>query len=326
MSQSCPMCGSARTIQLDEVAVERVVDGYKNSNLRIDIRNLMPKATTAIRLLNCEDCDAEWFDPMITGDDALYIELQKNDWYYQSDKPEHAQAAALIAPKSRILEVGCGSGAFASYLDPSVSYRGLEFNAKALERAQSAGLDVTMTSIETIAEQEPGTYDVVCHFQVMEHVSDVPAFMRACVKSLREGGLLLVSVPSEDSFLRIAAASWLNMPPHHVTRWSDRALRSLYTRLGVDITDLWHEGVAAYHKNWYEATISAFALSGRSNMARILDDRDFRYRLARRAARTRFLRQRLFELGERKFPYAGRGHSVTIWGTKPMSTAEVVGQ
>lgn len=320
---NCPICDSDQVSQIDKISIERVIEGYKTSNLNIDIRHLLPPGDGFLHLLKCQSCDAQWFQPMSTGDDELYAELQKHNWYYQNDKPEHAHAAKLIAPGSRVLEVGCGSGAFAAYLDPSISYRGIEFNDGALARARRAGLDVTMKSIEAIAEEQPKAYDVVCHFQVMEHVSDVPKFMRACVGALRDGGLLLVSVPADDSFLRIAAASWLNMPPHHVTRWSDRALRNLLSNLGVGGVDLWHEDVAQYHKKWYEATMATFALAGVENGRPILDDNKIRYRLARRAARAGFLKRLLLWRGESIFPYSGRGHSVTIWGTEPLASAAV---
>lgn len=321
---NCPICDNDQVSQIDKISIERVIEGYKTSNLNIDIRHLLPPGEGFLQLLNCQSCDAQWFQPMAAGDDALYAELQKHDWYYQNDKPEHAHAAKVIAPGSRVLEVGCGSGAFAAYLDSSISYHGLEFNEGALARARGAGLNVMMKSIEAIAEAQPKAYDVVCHFQVMEHVADVPRFMCACVAALRDGGLLLVSVPADDSFLRIAAASWLNMPPHHVTRWSDRALRNLVSNLGIDIVDLWHEDVAVYHKKWYEATVATFALTATRNVRPILDDNGIRYRLARRAARIGVLKRPLLWFGEKIFPYSGRGHSVTIWGTKPLAPAAAV--
>ena len=101
-------------------------------------------------------------------------------------------------------------------------------------------------------------------------------------------------------------------------------LRNLLFNLGIGNVDLWHEDVAVYHKKWYEATVATFALTSGNNVCPVLDDNGIRYRLARRAARTEILKRPLLWLGEKLFPYAGRGHSVTIWDTKPTAATVAV--
>ena len=119
-----------------------------------------------------------------------------------------------------MLEVGCGRGAFASLLkaqQPSVRYRGLEFNQAAVQAACAAGHDVVCRTLSDGAAQRPGHHDLVCHFQVLEHVPDPLAFTRDSVAARRPGGLLLVAVPAEDRFIGQQRDAWLNMPPHHLT-------------------------------------------------------------------------------------------------------------
>ena len=41
-------------------------------------------------------------------------------------------------------------------------------------------------------------------------------------------------MPSDDSFLALSVNN-LNMPPHHITRWSDQALRNLTKLLNVEL-------------------------------------------------------------------------------------------
>lgn len=128
-----------------------------------------------------------------------------------------------------MLEVGCGRGAFASLLkaqQPSVRYQGLAFNQAAVQAACEAGHDVVCRTLSDEAAQRPGQHDLVCRFQVLEHVLDLLAFLRDSVAARRRGGLVLVTVPAEDSFIGQQGDAWLNRPPHH--SWA--AVRPLQPR------------------------------------------------------------------------------------------------
>lgn len=276
----------------------------------------MPLGEDSIELLECAACGLRWFFPMIAGGPEFYEALQQHDWYYQIEKPEYPHAAALIAPGSDVLEVGCGRGAFASHLKQVRSYRGLEFNLEAVRKAIVAGLDVTQTPVEEEAARRPGHYDLVCHFQVLEHVPESLGFMQACVAALKPGGMLLVTVPAEDSFLSVATSAWLNMPPHHVTRWTDKALSQLFSSLGLTVTHVWHEPVADFHRDWYQATMRYFGLARMLGHRVALDDQSVLPRIARRLGRSKWFGQWLFNRGESRFGYRLRGHSVCFAGVK----------
>ena len=314
MASTCPSCHSAAFDVLDRVSSAALVGGYRQPHLAIDISALLPAACTGLDLQACRRCGLRWFVPMPAGDASFYERLQHHPWYYQTDKPEHAHVAAQIGPGQSVLEVGCGAGAFAAHLAPSVSYRGLEFNDAAVQRALAAGLDVSKRAVESEAEAQPAQYDVVCHFQVLEHVPELAAFMRACVTALRPGGRLIVAVPSEDSFLRIAGAAWLNMPPHHVTRWTDAALTHLFEALGVEVESVWHEPVAAYHADWYAAVLSEHAVARLLGLRASLAGGGWAARLAYRAGRIPVLRRWLLARGEAAFEFSGRGHTVCVMG------------
>lgn len=314
MPTTCPSCQSDAFEVLDSVSSAALVGGYRQPHLAIDISALLPEACAVIDLLACRRCGLRWFFPMPAGDASFYEQLQHHPWYYQTDKPEHAHAAAQIGPGQTVLEVGCGAGAFAAHLPPLVSYKGLEFNNAAVQRALAAGLDVSKRTVEAEAEAKPARYDVVCHFQVLEHVPDLVTFMRACVQALRPGGCLIVAVPSEDSFLRIAGSAWLNMPPHHVTRWTDAALTHLFEALDVEVESVWHEPVAACHADWYAAVLSEHAVARRLGLRTSLAGGGWPARLAYRTARIPRLQRWLLAHGEAAFEFSGRGHTVCAVG------------
>lgn len=316
LENQCPACHHNGFDHIDSVTTQALAKGYLLPHLGIDISAFLPSQMERIDLLECRACGLRWYWPMIPGDAGFYEQLQRNEWYYQTGKPEHAYAATKVASNQRLLEIGCGAGAFAACLPPSVSYSGLEFNDSAVRRAVAAGLDVKHQSVDEEAATRPGSYDVVCHFQVLEHVSDVSGFMRACVAALKPGGQLMVTVPSEDSFLSIAGASWLNMPPHHVTRWTDRALTNLLTSLGVETESIWHEPVASFHAEWYSAVLISYAVGRMLGVRPSLRGDGLAGALAYRAGRVPALRRWLVARGESAFPFSGRGHSVCVIGRR----------
>jgi SAM-dependent methyltransferase len=306
---ACPACSANVVLPVETVASADLVAGYRDKG--IDVAACLA-STPVIDLYRCAGCDLGFFAPPCAGDAAFYEQLQQYDWYYQDDKPEYAYASQHVGDGARVLEVGCGKGAFRAALPRSVSYTGLEFNDAAVRKAQAAGLNVSRQSVEAHAAANPGAYDVVCSFQVLEHVPAPKEFVHACVQALAPGGKLILAVPAEDSFLAIAPNSPLNMPPHHVLRWSDRALANLAGREGLAVVDLWHEPVASFHTEWHRQALAFhyFVLCGLAK-TRLLD-RGLRHRAIGRLLRFRALRDALAASVLRRLPALGRGHTVVM--------------
>jgi SAM-dependent methyltransferase len=187
---------------------------------------------------------------MITGDENFYSALQKNDWYYMTDKEEYQYVKQFIKKTDKVLDVGAGKGAFANLLSTK-RYVGLDLSIGAKEMASSNGITILNETIQEHANKYPEEYDVVCSFQVLEHVSDPYMFIKSQLNTLKSGGLLILAVPSEDSFLKYAVNGILNMPPHHVTRWSDEALKKIGDLFNLILIDLQHEIVQDVHRRWY---------------------------------------------------------------------------
>lgn len=170
------------------------------------------------------------------------------------EKYEYEFAKQFILPEFKVLEVGCGKGAFAKYLNTK-NYVGLDFSENARKMAAKNGIVVENTSILEYAKNHPEEFDVVVSFQVLEHVSDPKSFLESKIKACRKGGRIIVAVPSENSFLKYAVNSILNMPPHHVTRWSDETFHFIAKKYHLEIEIIHHEKVQEVHKAWYLSTL-----------------------------------------------------------------------
>jgi 2-polyprenyl-3-methyl-5-hydroxy-6-metoxy-1,4-benzoquinol methylase len=300
----------------DQVLVSDLISGYQQADIGVDITRLFAGVKDRISLVRCSNCRGAWYQNAPSGDQTFYAQLQNHDWYYRDVKPEFQFAVTNVRPGDRLLEIGCGRGAFASLLPDRVTYRGLEFNEVATSRAQIQGLDVEKKSIEDEALQRPASYDVICHFQVLEHVSDPYAFMLACSRALKPGGLLIVAVPADNSFVGYAESAWLNMPPHHLTRWTEKALASIFGRCGIQPTQTWLEEVDEAYRGWYEAVLLRagwLSLFGkRPRLVSTPGTHRWMYRAARLGNIGMLLRARAIS----RYPDIVNGHSLCVVGKK----------
>ncbi|MBV9462649.1 MAG: methyltransferase domain-containing protein, partial [Verrucomicrobiae bacterium] len=230
---------------------------YRKS-LGLDIAGEL-RGASEIRQLECGRCGLLFFDPRPAGSEKFYAALQGFDWYYVDEKDEYALAAARLRPTDRVLEIGCGKGVFGSMIRVG-RYVGLEFSPEARDSAEKRGLEVLHESIQAHAASNRGAYDVVCAFQVLEHVPDLNDFVRASVEALKPGGLLIYSVPSADGFLGVARNAVLNLPPHHMSWWRDRAFRSLAKNFGLRAEEIVQERLQPAHRLWYAQVLAMEAL------------------------------------------------------------------
>jgi SAM-dependent methyltransferase len=248
----CPLCGSGDTLFETRISAESIVKSYIAAQRELVKHDL--RGTPWIQVYHCQRCHVVFFDPELPGSPEYYASFQAFDWYYLEDKPEYDMAIKWMPPSARVLEVGCGVGWFGRKLT-SGQYTGLEYSHAAAEKARASGLDVRTQSIEEHAVACPAAYQVVCSFQVLEHVSGPGAFISKCIECLEPGGLLIFAVPSEDSFLKFAQNGYLNLPPHHLTRWPDKTLEAMAGIFPVSLVAIEHEVVADCHLQAYVSTM-----------------------------------------------------------------------
>jgi len=252
----CPLCKSKDIQQIERVKKNDLVSLYKKLT-DIDFSYLINQD---IDLCECKNCKLRFYNPMITGDEKFYNSLQKFDWYYMDEKEEYIYARDYIRPTDKVLEVGSGKGAFAKHL-PTKDYIGLDFSENAKKMAAENGIKIENEMIQDYVKQHKEEFDAVLSFQVLEHVSNPKEFIESKIEALKKGGRLIIAVPSEDSFLKYVSNGILNMPPHHVTRWSDDTFEYLASTYDLHLETIYHEKVQNVHKSWYLATLVSNALS-----------------------------------------------------------------
>jgi SAM-dependent methyltransferase len=128
------------------------------------------------------------------------------------------------------LEIGCGQGAFGARLADEVLYLGVEPDdvsyRVACGRIEPRGGKV-LNGTHSIVPQG-STYDLVCAFEVLEHIEDDKGILAEWVPLVRPGGHLMLSVPAFQE--RFGA---MDRHAGHFRRYSPSELEALMVEAGL---------------------------------------------------------------------------------------------
>lgn len=181
------------------------------------------------------DTGLYFFSPTVAGDASFYqrfyaAHAAHATLSFSSElRLEFITAAQHIADGSRVLDVGCGSGAFREHL-PHSTYCGLDPYA-----VPGAAADVIRQTLAEHVIEAHGRYDVVTAFQVIEHVADPLDFAQQLVALLRPGGTLIFCAPLHPSPLTEIPNFLINAPPHHLTWWNASACQALAEAVNIEV-------------------------------------------------------------------------------------------
>jgi len=103
-------------------------------------------------------------------------------------------------PGKRVLDVGCGGGILSeSMASLGAQVKGIDLSNQALGVADLHSLESGITveyeeiAAEALAAREPASYDVVTCMEMLEHVPDPAAIVRACATLVKPGGWVFFS-------------------------------------------------------------------------------------------------------------------------------------
>ena len=131
-----------------------------------------------------------WWDPQ--GPQRPLHELNPARLGYVRDRTSLAGA--------RVLDVGCGAGLLSEALArEGAQVTALDLAPELIEVARlhllESGLqvDYSLQSVEQLAAEEPSSFDAITCMEMLEHVPDPGAIVRACATLLKPGGRLFLS-------------------------------------------------------------------------------------------------------------------------------------
>jgi 2-polyprenyl-6-hydroxyphenyl methylase/3-demethylubiquinone-9 3-methyltransferase len=160
------------------------------------------------------DLAHRWWDPTSEFRPLHEINPLRLEWI-------NARAAL---PGKNVVDVGCGGGILAeSMARKGAKVTGIDLSDKALKVADlhsmDSGVPVRYEKIaaEELAAREPGQFDVVTCMEMLEHVPDPAAIVRACATMVKPGGHVFFSTLNRNLksylFAIIGAEYLLRMLP-----------------------------------------------------------------------------------------------------------------
>jgi 2-polyprenyl-6-hydroxyphenyl methylase/3-demethylubiquinone-9 3-methyltransferase len=195
----------------------------------------------------------EWWDPK-----GKFKPLHKfnpvrlayiRDWTIKQFRRDGAERQPLLG--LTVLDIGCGGGLLTEPLTRlGATVTGIDAGEKNIAvaklHAERSGLaiDYRATTSEALAASG-ARYDVVLNMEVVEHVSNVPLYMKSCADLVAPGGLLVSATINRTAraalFAKFAAEYVLRWLPRGTHDWSKfltpDELKALVTRNGLRITD-----------------------------------------------------------------------------------------
>ena len=173
----------------------------------------------------------ENFDP---AELAKFSDLAHRWWDLESEfRPLHqinpirlAWIDNLVPLKGRrVLDIGCGGGILADAMArKGANVLGIDLATKALKvaklhalEAQTEGVEYREVSAEALADQQPESFDVVTCMEMLEHVPDPSAIVKACATLVKPGGHVFFSTINRNAkaflFAIVGAEYVLNLLP-----------------------------------------------------------------------------------------------------------------
>ena len=157
---------------------------------------------------------------------------EKQEFVFGGDARGAIFAAALGTGR-RVLDLGCRTGALASYYAAGNDLVGVDVDREALARAaERLGIETVWADVETGLPFGDASFDAVVAGELLEHLADPAAAVAQVRRVLRPGGVFVGSVPNAFRLKSRAAYALGRYPadwdPTHLQLFTPSALRALF--------------------------------------------------------------------------------------------------
>jgi len=144
-------------------------------------------------------------------------------------------------PMDLLIEVGPGFGTFCHEALRSGRFNqvlAVEPTPPLAEACRSRGITVIEKGIEDVDFSQQ-TASVVAAFEVVEHLLNPRAFLQACRRGLRSGGLLILTCPNAHGFeVEVLGAAADTVDTEHLNYFNPHSLGLLVADSGFEVLDV----------------------------------------------------------------------------------------
>lgn len=168
-----------------------------------------------LKIVECRMCGLRYLNPMPSPDSLhaiydydTYIDSTNNNLFLQEYFLEMAMTHCFGIEE--VLEVGCGTGEFLSFLEKKgMRVTGVEF-AESADRVKFNG-KLYYGRIEDI-DFRGEVFDLIFVLNVIEHLTDPLTALKKLRKTLKNDGILILRHPNSDLFFNIFYKTFIEIP------------------------------------------------------------------------------------------------------------------
>lgn len=264
----CPACTSRETETLHTISATEAanihaphfVDERKHLALSTKISSLWQRDQAEIKI--CQVCGFGFSWPFVSGDSEYYSlafprsgdSYPQQRWEFKETCRHHLKKSGLNTP--RVLEIGAGDGGFARCLLQDVGrptkYLAVEYSDYGRRKLEEIGVEVIGEDIRLRSRKENlGKFDIICLFQVLEHLDDIDSLIKVFKSMLSDEGYIYVSTPNREWVdFHENNGGTIDYPPNHIGRWGVGAYQALAERHGLIIEEQKIQNVSKMQRIW----------------------------------------------------------------------------
>jgi len=187
------------------------------------------------RLVTCDGCGLIYENPRYPESVIIEGYMSAVDAGHDSQFPMRVEsfyralagATKFLPPKgAKVLDIGTAGGAFLIAAERyGYEAHGLEPSQFLTEQGQRRGLKIRQGTLDN-APFEKGSFDMVCFWDVLEHVVDVRAALQRAKELLKPGGVLLVNYPDIGTWpARLAGKRFWWILSVHIQHFDPKTMR-----------------------------------------------------------------------------------------------------
>lgn len=200
------------------------------------------------RMVECVNCGLIYSSPIIPPD--VIYELYRHSPFLQEDQlvnmirdyqGQLRNLLPLLPSKGRLLEIGCANGLLlkAALELGFEDVRGVEPGEESICAADPAVRGKIVNALFRADLFPPESFDVICCFQVLDHLLDPAAVLRDAAKLLRKGGLvLLLNHNIRSWFPRILGERCPMYDIEHIYLFDKRTAAQLLRNSGFEVIEV----------------------------------------------------------------------------------------
>ncbi|OOZ36744.1 class I SAM-dependent methyltransferase [Solemya velesiana gill symbiont] len=237
LDMKCPVCDSEHY----EVFIEPWVNELNPAKLYGAASGMLGTQ----RLVTCVDCGMIFESPRYDAATIVkgYMSSKEGEHdsqykmrvlsFYRSLKKN---ANSLPDPGAKILDIGTAGGAF---LEAAMQYGydayGMEPSEDLVARGKTRGLQIEQGAIENHSFEQ-GKFDMVCLWDVIEHLPDPKTALVEIRELLKPNGILLINFPDIGTWqAKIARKRFWWILSVHLHHFTKKSIKDICSRTGFDV-------------------------------------------------------------------------------------------